>query len=292
MACVALTAGCRLLGVALPEPADPPDVAPSVPRTMARTIPVELLFVRSDEHDESLRDELWTFVDEQGIDPALRRGLNANGLRVGIVDGHLPPHLADRFTAAAADAVAGDGFAATAVTRRLLRLLPGKRSEVVAAARLAELVLLEQCDGEVRGATYHDASPQFAVRAWPAGDGRVRLEVVPEVKHGPVEKSWVGEDGMFRLETGQRRHRMEHLRVDAALPARSMLLIACAGCAAASVGDAMLRDHDRAAGTSVRLLAIRPLSGTVDAMFSHAAAAGGTGDGDDGDPDAADPRDD
>jgi hypothetical protein len=265
--CVALTAGCRLLGLALPTADGPQTEAAERPRTAAHTIPVELLFVRCDEHDAVLRDELWNFVDEQALGDATRRCLNANGLRVGIVGGHLPPHLADRFVAL--DAPAGDEFpAASAVTRRLLRLLPGKRSEVVAAARLAELVLLEQCDGEVRGATYHDASPQFAVRVWPASDGRVRLEVVPEVKHGPLEKSWVGEDGMFRLETGQKRHRMEHLRVGTTLPAGALLLIACAGDDAATVGDAMLRDHDRAAGTCVRLLAIRPLAGGTDPMFS------------------------
>jgi hypothetical protein len=243
------------------------------PPTTAHTIPIELLFVRCDESDAQLRDELWGFVDEQALGDATRRGLNANGLRVGVVGGHLPTHLADRF--APLEAAAATEFpTAAAVTRRLLRLLPGKRSEVVAAARLAELVLLEQCEGEVRGATFHDASPQFAVRAWPAGDGRVRVEVVPEVKHGPMEKSWVGEDGMFRLETGQRRHRMEHLRVGTTLPAGGMLLIACAGDDAATVGDAMLRDHDRAAGTSMRLLAIRPLAGGADPMFSTSGNAG------------------
>lgn len=270
--CILLTPGCRLLGLGLPVADSPQLDATDRPRTTASTIPVELLFVRCDEHDAALRDELWDFVDEQALGDATRRGLNANGLRVGIVGGHLPPHLADRFTAL--EAPAGDEFpAAAAVTRRLLRLLPGKHSDIVAAARRAELVLLEQCAGEVRGATYHDASPQFTVRAWPASDGRVRLEVVPEVKHGPVEKSWVGEDGMFRLETGQKRHRMEHLQVGTTLPAGAMLLIACAGDDAATVGDAMLRDRDRDAGTYVRLLAIRPLAGGVDPMFSASEGA-------------------
>lgn len=276
LVCVAV-AGCRLPGLTLPAGADLAGDGEARPRAAARTIPLELLFVRCDEHDAALQEELWTFVDEQSLDPAARRGLNANGLRVGIVDGHLPAHLAERFLSPATDAVAGDGLAAPAVTRRLLRLLPGAPSEVVAATRLPQLVLLEQSDGEISGATYHDASPQVTVRAWPADDGRVRLEIVPEVKHGPVEKSWVGEDGMFRLETGQRRHRMEHLRIDTTLPAHAMLLVACAGSDAASVGDAMLRDRDRDAGTSVRLLAIRPLAGGVDPMFDgeHGAPDGG-----------------
>ena len=113
--CVALTAGCRLLGLALPTADGPQTEAAERPRTAAHTIPVELLFVRCDEHDAVLRDELWNFVDEQALGDVTRRCLNANGLRVGIVGGHLPPHLADRFVAL--DAPAGDEFpAASAVT--------------------------------------------------------------------------------------------------------------------------------------------------------------------------------
>jgi len=239
-------------------------------RPATRTIPLELVFVRCDEHDPELRDELWQFVDEQGFDADLRRRLAANGLRAGIVGGHLPPHLAERFTGAEASGPEPLATDAT-VSRRTLRLLPGRRGEVVMATGIRELVLLEHADGGVRGGTYADASPLVVLRAKPAADGRVELEAVPEIRHGPVEKSWVGEDGMFRLETGQRRHRLEHLALTAMLPRDGMLVLACGGDDTASAGDCLLRDHDRGERTSVRLLVIRPLADTIDPLFAPAS---------------------
>ena len=265
-------AGCRFVGGTRPSREPVVDAGGGADRARAtrpapRTIPLELVFVRCDEHDAVLRDELWQFVDEQGFDADLRCRLAANGLRVGIVGGHLPPHLAARFTATAE---AGPETLATdaAVSRRNLRLLPGRRGEVVMASGIRELVLLEHADGGVRGGTYADASPLVSLRAKPAADGRVEIEAVPEIRHGPVEKSWVGEDGMFRLETGQRRHRLEHLAFTAVLPHDGMLVLACGGTDTASVGDCLLRDHDRGERTSVRLLAIRPLADTLDPLFA------------------------
>jgi len=264
-------AGCRFVGVG---PATTPvlDATDAVdragaPRDVARTIPLELTFVRCDEHDAALRDELWQFVDEQGFDADLRRRLAANGLRVGIVGEHLPAHLADRF--AAAEPAGPDTLSTdAAVSRRILRLLPGRHGEVVMASGIRELVLLEQADGGVRGGTYADASPVVVLRAKPAADGRVEIEAAPQIRHGPVEKSWVGEDGMFRLETGQRRHHLDHLTFKAVLPREGMLVVGCGGADTASVGDCLLRDHDRGDRTTVRLLVIRPLADSIDPVFA------------------------
>jgi hypothetical protein len=268
--------GCRSIGSPRPASGTESDATSAADRGDAarpatQTIPLELVFVRCDEHDTALGEELWQFVDEQGFDADLRRRLAANGLRVGIVGSHLPPHLTQRFTATA---TAGMRTLATdaAVSRRVLRLLPGRRGEVVMASGIRELVLLEHADGGVRGGTYADASPLVSLRAKPAADGRVEIEAVPEIRHGPVEKSWVGEDGMFRLESGQRRHRLEHLAFTAVLPHDGMLVVGCGGDDTASVGDCLLRDHDRGERTSVRLLAIRPLADTIDPLFAPAGA--------------------
>lgn len=266
--------GCRFVGGPPATDTGTAGMARAASRAIARPIELELLFIRCDEHDPVMRDELWTFVDEQCLDHGLRGRLAANGLRAGIVGGHLPPHLADRFAAAATGLPDGGELAPdAAVARRRLRLLPGRRSEIVTATALPELVLLERSGDGVSGATYHDASPLFVVEARPAADGRVQVSVVPEIRHGPLEKSWVGEDGMFRLETGQRRHRLEHLQFHALLPRDGMLVVGCAGDDSASVGDCLLRDQRRGDRTNVRLIAIRPLADTVDPLFTADAVA-------------------
>jgi hypothetical protein len=277
LGCILIASGCRLAGTSAvigDTLSDAPIEAPR-PKPAPRTIHLEVLFVRCERHDPAAGDRLWDAVDEQALGADVRRRLNANGLRAGVVTGDLPAPLAERLAAAGSETTTTDiaGIDA-ALARRLLQVLPGKRCELVTAAHLPSLVVMEQCDDEVRGATYHDATSQLVIEARPAADGRVQLGVVPEIRHGPVEKSWVGEEGMFRLETGQRRHRMEHLGIDVALPAGGVLLIGGGGEPGASVGDGLLRDQGGEERSTVRLLAIRPLARGVDPAFAPGDAAG------------------
>lgn len=273
VALLVVTGGCSVLTTAVVErgpAADVPEHDPGVVKPPPRTIALEVTFVRCGDEDADLREEIWRHVDEQVIDDSRRRALNANGLRAGVVTGHLPAEFATLLAASAAEPADVAGVD-PARARRLLSLLPGRGGELVTAHRLPSLVLFEQREGEVRGATFHDATPQFTLDARPAADGRIRLELVPEVRHGPVEKSWAGEDGMFRLETGQRRHRMDHLGIDVTVPAGGLLLVGCAGEASATVGDGLLRDQAAGDRGPVRLLAIRPLGRTTDPAFADSS---------------------
>jgi hypothetical protein len=244
-----------------------------------RTIQLELAFVRHDSHDTLLHDELWRFVDEQFLDAETRDRLAANGLRVGIVGDHLPPHLAARLTAEPT-VPTGEAELATdsPVSRRKLQLLPGRRGEIVTASGMHEFVLLERLDDGVHGTTFRDASSLLTIEATPAANGSVRITLVPEIKHGPIEKSWVGEDGMFRLEAGQRRHRLEHLSFAATLPRDGLLVLGCTREDSASVGDCLLRDRERGGGAPMRLVTIRPMADTVDPLFTPMDAEPGGSD--------------
>lgn len=272
--CLALLAagGCRggLWSDMSSEPAAA--IVADRPRAAPKTIPLELVFVRHDEHDPVLRDELWNLADEQVLDAPLRRRLQANGLRVGVVTAQLPPHLADRFLPPAVSS--GETLPAAlpdnpALVRHMLRLLPGRSSDVMAATGLEELVLLENDGESVRGKTYHDASTLFAMRSWPAADGRVRLNLSPTIKHGPVERSWVGEEGMFRLEAGQRRDALAGLTFETTVPMGSMIIVGCVGEPASTAGDAFFRDR-AGARSGQRLLAIRPVphEQSLDPLFA------------------------
>jgi hypothetical protein len=261
--------GCRTALLHDPGRAAAVDAAATVEQRPApQTLPLEIVFVRYEPHEALLHEELWNFVDEQALGPETRRRLNANGLRAGVVAGTLPPTIAERF---AAPSGAEPALGETGGVRKLLRLLPGRHAEVVAAAALPELVLIEEGADGVRGGTYRDATTLVAVEARPAADGGVRVEAVPEVKHGPVMRSWVGEEGLFRLEAGQRRHRLEHLQIAATLRPQSLLVIGCAGDATSTVGEALLRDR---AGGSLRLLVLRPLATAIDPLFATPSTAG------------------
>lgn len=238
------------------------------------TVPLELVFVRADEHDAGWQDELWNLTDEQAFDHALRRRLAANGLRAGLLTGHLPPALAARLEPIVPSTAPESRSTASAdrpaVMRRFLKLLPGRDNEVVATAGLDQLILFEHDGTEVHGETYRDATTYFALKAWPSADGRVRVELVPAVKHGPLERSWVGEEGAFRLETGQKRRPLEQLVLTATIPQGGTLLVGATGDAPSTVGAAFFRD-DSAASRARRLLAIRPQARPVDPLFTDTA---------------------
>ena len=272
-ACCLAAAGCRFLGggqemAALP--AVQADKQAAGRQTADRTLLLELLFVRHDEHDTALREELWQYCDEQMLPTDVRQRLAANGLRVGLVTTHLPPDLADRLTASAAALADPAATLATdaAVSRRVLRLLPGRRGEILTETGIRELVLFQHDADGVSGQTFHDASPLLAIRGRPAADRRITIEASPEIKHGPIEKSWVGEDGMFRLEAGQQRHRLEQLQFEVTLPPDGMLVVGSAGDDATTAGGCLLRDRDGGDCGDRRLLFLRPLADPIDPLFT------------------------
>ena len=255
----------------------------NAPRPVARTLPLEVFFLRCDPGDGTAADDLWSRVDEQMIDETIRRRLAANGLRAGILLGRLPESI---LSALEPPVSAGDdgppvpanaADAAPPVIRRVLRLLPGRESELISLKSAPDLVVMEQ-DGEgLHGASYADALPHFTLRAWPAADGRVRVDLVPVIRHGPLERSWVGEDGAFKLETGQRRRVLDMLRCDVTMPPDALLLVGPAGSPSSSVGDALFRPRHQGS-SELRLLALRPLAPGVDPMFAPDDEEKGNGD--------------
>jgi hypothetical protein len=90
-----------------------------------------------------------------------------------------------------------------------------------------------------------------------------------------MQRSWVGEEGVFRMENGQRRHALDRLRFSLTIPADALLLVGPAGEGASTVGDAFFRDRT-ANEPTMRLLAIRPQARAVDPLFAADATAGET----------------
>ena len=277
---IASAGGCRSLWVANAPPEEtfgPGQLAGlgSQTRPAPRTVPIELFFVRSDDSDSALQDALWDCVDEQVFDESQRRLLAANGLRAGVITGQLPAALATRLQPEALPEQSGFVPAAPeatpAVVKRMLRILPGQPSDVVATKATSELILLEHDGTGVHGATYRDASAHFSLRVWPAADGRVRIDLAPTIRHGAMERTWVGEDGVFKLETGQREQVLENLRCSTELAPDALLVVGPGGDASSSVGDAFFRDP-QGGGSGRRLLAVRPLLRSLDPMFGPDAA--------------------
>ena len=245
-----------------------------------KTMPIELTFVRYAEDDAELKTTLWNLVDDQFLPGDLRHRLAGNGLRLGLIRGLIPPELSARLTptAEATGTEPADSPLATdrAVIRRVVQTLAGQSNEIVVTPRVDELVLLERDSRSaaeaLSGHTYRAASAIFDVRVTPAADGGTELELLPLIRHGAVERNWIGDDGAFRLEAGQQRTVLDRLIVNLPLPADGTLIISCAGEPSSSIGDAFFRDP-RGRHDGCRLLVIRLLARATDPMFTTMAGS-------------------
>ena len=101
----------------------------------------------------------------------------------------------------------------------------GQRYEIAASGVIEKMPVLVSEAGETRGLTYEEAQGIFALHVAPQADGRVQLELVPEIHHGQNRQHWVGDQSIFRLETGRPKRAFEELKLAAVMGPGAMLLL-------------------------------------------------------------------
>jgi hypothetical protein len=229
LALLSLAASCSLLEV---DEKQPDAARKGLAKVLADDrIAVEVFFVHVSPEDQSRIDDAWTLVDEQTLPLPVRQELAQHGFRVGVVGSQLPPAIDEIVrtqgsTATASQAQADISEAQPIVSRQELRLRPGKRGEIVPSPVHEKLTVMTWKDQELTGRTYESVQGKFRVHCQPQGDGRVRVELTPELHHGKPKRQWVGDDGVWRLDTGQERVILDHLRITATVSPTEHLLIA------------------------------------------------------------------
>ena len=194
---------------------------------------LDVFFVRCEFGDPQSNEELWQAVDEQHFSPELRQRLQANGFRVGVVGGQVPVALSELLelgnkpppTGGANQVSIADLQEEPRVTRSHLSIRSGLRKEIVASSIYDQLTAIVCESGQLGGQTYAKAQAVLAVKTFPLGDGRVRLELVPELHYGEPRKRWVGSQGMWRLEPGRPRRVFDQMALSATLSPGSMLVL-------------------------------------------------------------------
>ena len=197
------------------------------------SVVLEVFSIRLPPGEPDLGSRVWEEVDEQHFPVEVRRKLEKNGFRAGILAGQIPPSL-----------VATAGFERQAERRRrgpagenrgprdaragyvaALADPAGQRYEIAASGVIEKMPVLVSEAGEIRGLTYEQAQGIFALHVAPQPDGRVQLELVPEIHHGENRQHWVGDQAIFRLETGRPKRAFEELKLTAVLGPGAMLLL-------------------------------------------------------------------
>lgn len=240
---IALVSGCSFWH----EEIEKPSTLPAA-RMSPDTVVLEIFTLESPSDDGRLREEIWRQLDEQHLPPEVRLPLAANGVRCGRCGVQLPPpvfQLLDESNRAAIEANSYAQGAPGALVRRRLQSRAGRRGRIAMSGPHPHLETLWNEQGELRGESYEQATCVIAVRTFPLGDGRVRVELTPEIEHGPLKQRLAEGDGALRWEASQERRVYDALVMESLL-APGQTLILSATPSLAGLGRAFfVRETDR-----------------------------------------------
>ena len=214
------------------------------------SVVLEIFFVRFPFADADINGGLWQEIDEQHFPAELRSRLWRNGFRVGLIDGQIPVglsqlmELTDRPPPADGNEAQLDDPESDLPVRRHLQIRAGLRGEIVASGQYDRLPVLICRPGQVGGQTYHKAQAILAAKAFPQHDGRVRLELVPEVHHDECRQRWVVQQGMWRLEPGRPRRVFDEMRFSTVLSPGNILILSSLPNLPGSLGHHFFTEDD------------------------------------------------
>ena len=228
--------------------------------------------------DPLVNEVVWRATDEQAVSAEERRGLQANGLRIGRIAGDLPREVEALFTAPPPNKVEPVTFLVPEGTQELLAL----SDEVEQASLLLNL------DGRVVGRDYAHASGHYRVTPEHHGANAVALRLTPEVHYGPVQRSYQPlqqptpyAPQEFKIADGQRQEALRGLTSRLSLEPSQVVVIGCLPDQERSLGSFLFTasgEHpDQRSQRVVLVWAERNQLGVID---DKKKPARGGGDGD------------
>jgi hypothetical protein len=231
-------AGCRNL-------ADPVGKSPLRPARMSPdSVVLEVFFVRFPFGEPEANGPLWDEIDEMQLPAEVRQRLGRNGFRVGLVGGQVPTALSKLMDLKDKPAPGSQSLEKRVVdlehephvVRRHMEVRAGCRTEIVASDIQDEMpVLLSNASG-LEGEIFRKAQAVLVATAFPQPDGRVRVELVPEVHYGDNRLRRVIAPGMVRLESGKRKRVFDEMAIQCALAPGNMLVLSTLPSRAGSLG--------------------------------------------------------
>jgi hypothetical protein len=267
-AMLSLCLGCSLWS----PPTDATPLELPAPRMSPDSVAIQIAFAWLPAEGEASHEDLWLVMDEQHLAPEVRRNLLRNGLRSGLIGGQLPQPIRELLDEQGQEAsvppgvVCPDGMPPS----RRIHCRSGIRHEIPTGQRRSELVLLHRRGTSVHGRSLQDAQCLLALRCFPRGDGGVRLELTPEIDHGPVRQKYVSGMGGFMLKAERDREVFTDLALQASLAPGQTLLLTCTSERKGIGRNFFVREEQGAEGQ--RLLLIRLAQSQQDDLFTPRTA--------------------
>ena len=245
------------------------------------SIAVEKYSVRFSHGDPQLNEGIWSEIDEECLLPEVRTRLAANGFRAGVVGVHLPEALDHLLREKPVDAAAeskrrmamADNLEAVLdpqpvdllhepkVRRSLWQTCAGHPGLVVTAGEQSRIprvaVLLRGDDGRVTGRSYEKVMGALSMKLFPEPDGRVRLELVPQIEYGDPRSRFIAADGMIKPDYRPETVVFQDMRLDIVLSPGQTLVIGTRAEKQGSLGHHFFTEQRSAEAHEQKLLLVR-----------------------------------
>ncbi|CAN5833805.1 hypothetical protein BH23PLA1_BH23PLA1_12080 [soil metagenome] len=196
--------------------------------------------------DAVLRDAVWRLADEQVVEPPLRRVLEANGLRLGVVEGRLPIEV---------EAILDQEVAPPHRIDPVILALPDGDPEIIGVGPSQtpeRLSLFLNRDGVPTGKDYQNAQGYFRMTARQDEEREIiSLRIVPEIHHGAVRTRFdvapvAGPYSPmeFVRKDGQIEESLRELAVQIPIRPNQLLVLGCWPDRPRSLGHFLLTDSE------------------------------------------------
>lgn len=198
------------------------------PRLSPDSVILEIGYAQLPVSDQGAYDEVWQLSDEQLIALELRQELTRNGLRCGVLGKNIPEKIRTFMDKKGVDERSEELEAGDLEINRQPRRLQcraARRAKILCSKRFEQLTLLTRNSGSVSGRPLQQAQCLIGLKPYPLGDGRVQLDLLPEVEHGELKQQWVGGEAQLIQKIGREKIPFDSLRLSLSISPGQMVIL-------------------------------------------------------------------
>jgi len=175
--------------------------------------------------DPLVNEAVWSASDEQVVAPQERRSWEVNGLRIARIVGELPPEV---------QALLEDSSPNKKVNPTTFFVESGEQTLISISESVEQASLLLNRDNRVFGRDFAAASGFFRTTAQHDGGRSVSLRFVPEIHHGPIQRTYqplsnasADAPRQFRINDGQQEETLRDLPANLVVEPGQVVAIGC-----------------------------------------------------------------
>lgn len=231
---------------------------------------LEVATVTAKLSQEELEEVVWSVVDDTSIDLDIRRDLWENGFRCSIASSQLPSSLEEMINEKRQEAklMSAEGIMNNGHSGGMLRLQcrNGKPKQIVMTKDYPQLSWIIDEDGYKKGESREMAQCVFRLRAFPKGDGRVQIDLVPEIHHGQPKPSFDVAAGSYATVMARDKVVFDQFKLSADLVLGRTLVVSCTP-DALGLGSRFFTEPETKNSES-KILLIRLAQNQIDDLFA------------------------